>query len=61
MRKRPSIPWAAVAKAQDDLKTANGTHDAAVTIAEQQYRKDVADANAELKKLPVMNMRDPSP
>jgi len=44
---------AAVTKAEADLKQANETHEANVKAAEQQHRKDVADAQAALKALPA--------
>jgi hypothetical protein len=43
---------AALEQAEADLKKVNETHDADAKLAEQQHRKDVADAQAGLKALP---------
>jgi hypothetical protein len=47
---------AAWVKAEADLTLVSEKHDAAVTAAEQQHRKDVADAKAELDRLPVISI-----
>jgi hypothetical protein len=47
---------AAWVKAEVDLTLVSEKHDAAVTAAEQQHRKDVADAKAELDRLPVTSV-----
>jgi hypothetical protein len=47
---------AAWVKAEADLTLVSEKHDAAVTGAEQQHRKDVADAKAELDRLPVISV-----
>jgi hypothetical protein len=46
---------AAWMNAEDDLKQANETHDADVRAAEVRHRKDVADAQAKLDRLPVIS------
>jgi hypothetical protein len=47
---------AAWLKAEDDLTLTSEKYDAAVTAAEQQRRKDVADAKARLDRLPVISV-----
>jgi hypothetical protein len=47
---------AAWVKAEADLTLASEKHDTAVTAAEQQHRKDVADSKAELDRLSVISV-----